>query len=353
VTSASPLRPQSGLPGHIVRTVTFTGPSESTAAHLRDELLRSVLERLSCRRDLAAEGGDEHVPRPQGGPGHRQRLLRGQAEVDEQLQPLEHVRRQAEVVDLVADLPHAAVGEGQGEGRDLRVQRMVDGLRPDRRRKRVQLRLGQRVQLLELPLAERDGVHRDLVQDRGQGVAPVDPLLLDGHGPIEDADALHGVEPAGGQRGLEVGDARGGAHAQDGGQARLAEAGVQLHLLARHVEQPAQVHVGHAGAQTAAHHSQVVVVVHRVHRAAGAGQHLDQRPLVGDVQLPHGDTVAARPAGDLFRRGGVGVGDRQLDVPLLGEVAHHRPADEAGASQHYHLQLSVSLRGHAPTTSVG
>src|SRR3972149_4789098 len=145
-----------------------------------------------------------------------------------------------------------------------------------------------------------------------------------------------------------VGTPGGGAHARDGGQARLAEAGVQLHLLARHVEQPAQVHVGHASAQTAAHHSQVVVVVHRVHRAASAGQHLDQRRLVGDVQLPHGDTVAARPAGDLFRRGGVGVGDRQLDVPLLGEVTHYRPADEAGAPQHYHLQLSVSLRGARP-----
>jgi hypothetical protein len=32
------------LPGHIVRTVTFTAPSDA-AAHLRDMLLRGVLER--------------------------------------------------------------------------------------------------------------------------------------------------------------------------------------------------------------------------------------------------------------------------------------------------------------------
>src|SRR3989304_217705 len=58
-----------GLPGGHCPNGDFDGALRVAATHLCDELLRNVLHRLRCRRDLAAEGGDEHIPRPPGGPG--------------------------------------------------------------------------------------------------------------------------------------------------------------------------------------------------------------------------------------------------------------------------------------------
>ena len=95
------------------------------------------------------------------------------------------------------------------------------------------------------------------------------------------------------------------AEPEHGGQAGRAKLVVQRELLARHVEEPAQVDVVRARSQRAAHHVEVQPVVRRVHDDLGALQRARERRSLARVHV----LVSLEPE----------VPPRHVRAPLLEE----------------------------------
>src|SRR5207247_4846227 len=124
--------------------------------------------------------------------------------------------------------------------------------------------------------------------DRLDRVGPGQRVAHVGCGAVVDADRLDSVEPVCDDAGLHVGDAWAGAETQDRQKTRPLEFAMQLELLARGVEQSAEVDIVRLRLEAGAHDRQVVVILHRVDDAAGTSDETNERAVVGDVGLDRG-----------------------------------------------------------------